>query len=36
MPGYTGQVTLGGYDNMSGIGTPDGPAFITALRNLEQ
>ena len=36
MAGYTGQVTLGGYDNMSGIGTPDGPAFITALRALEK
>ena len=30
MFGYTGQVTLKGYDNMSGIGTPDGPNFIKA------
>jgi subtilase family serine protease len=28
---YTGQVTLKGYDNMSGLGTP-GPAFIKGLR----
>jgi len=34
MFGYTGQVTLKGYDNMSGIGTPDGPHFIKALRAL--
>jgi subtilase family serine protease len=34
MFGYTGQVTLKGYDNMSGVGTPDGQAFITALRSL--
>jgi subtilase family serine protease len=32
MFGWTGQVTLKGYDNMSGIGTPDGPNFIKALR----
>jgi subtilase family serine protease len=31
---YTAQVTLKGYDNMSGIGTPDGPNFIKALRAL--
>ena len=31
MGGYYGQVTLKGYDNMSGIGTP-GPDFIKALR----
>jgi subtilase family serine protease len=30
--GYAGQVTLKGYDNMSGLGTPDGQAFIKALR----
>jgi subtilase family serine protease len=36
MFGYTGQVTLKGYDNMSGVGTPDGQAFITALRKLEK
>jgi len=32
--GYTGQVTLPGYDNMTGLGTPNGPAFISALRKL--
>ena len=36
MFGYTGQVTLKGYDNMSGIGTPAGQSFITALRNQEK
>jgi subtilase family serine protease len=35
MFGYTGQVTLPGYDNMTGVGTPDGPKFIVALRSLE-
>jgi len=35
MPGYTGQVTLKGYDNMTGIGTPRGQQFIKALRGLE-
>jgi subtilase family serine protease len=35
MFGYTGQVTLKGYDNMTGIGTPHGQLFITALRGLE-
>jgi len=35
MYGYTGQVTLKGYDTMSGVGTPDGQKFITALRGLE-
>src|SRR5580704_10180828 len=35
MPGYTGQVTLPGYDNMSGIGTPARPAFISGLRSIE-
>ena len=34
MLGYTGQVTLKGYDNMTGIGTPNGQNFITALRKL--
>jgi hypothetical protein len=34
MAGYTGQVTLKGYDNMTGIGTPRGQAFISALRKL--
>lgn len=32
--GYTGQVTLPGYDNMTGVGTPNGPAFIQHLRQL--
>jgi subtilase family serine protease len=32
MFGYTGQVTLKGYDNMTGVGTPNGQAFIAALR----
>jgi subtilase family serine protease len=32
MFGYTGQVTLKGYDNMSGLGTPNGQNFINALR----
>ena len=35
MRGYTGQVTLKGYDNMTGIGTPNGQQFISALRRLE-
>jgi subtilase family serine protease len=34
MGGYTGQVTLPGYDNMTGVGTPNGPAFIQHLREL--
>jgi subtilase family serine protease len=34
MAGYTGQVTLPGYDNMSGVGTPNGQDFIDALRTL--
>jgi subtilase family serine protease len=33
-PGYNGQVTLKGYDNMTGLGTPHGQTFITDLRNL--
>jgi subtilase family serine protease len=32
MFGYTGQVTLRGYDNMTGVGAPNEPAFIRALR----
>lgn len=32
--GYLGQVTLKGYDNMTGLGTPNGQSFINALRNL--
>ena len=35
MFGYTGQVTLKGYDNMTGLGTPNGQSFITALRKIE-
>lgn len=35
MFGYTGQVTLRGYDNMTGVGSPNGPKFIVALRSLE-
>jgi subtilase family serine protease len=34
MSRYTGQVTLPGYDNMTGLGTPNGPAFIQHLRQL--
>ncbi len=34
MFGYTGQVTLPGYDNMSGIGTPNGSSFISGLRSI--
>jgi subtilase family serine protease len=34
MNGYTGQVTLPGYDNMTGLGTPDEPNFITDLRKI--
>ena len=34
MEGYTGQVTLPGYDNMTGLGVPNGQIFITDLRNL--
>jgi subtilase family serine protease len=32
MFGYTGQVSRKGYSNMSGIGSPNGQMFITALR----
>jgi subtilase family serine protease len=35
MFGYTGQVTLRGYDNMTGVGTPNVPRFIIGLRSLE-
>jgi subtilase family serine protease len=35
VPPNTTQVTLKGYDNMTGIGTPNGQAFINALRQLE-
>jgi subtilase family serine protease len=34
MQGYGGQVTLKGYDNMTGIGTPNGDKFLRALRRL--
>ena len=34
MEGYTGQVTLNGYDNMTGVGTPNGQKFIAGLRKL--
>jgi subtilase family serine protease len=33
-PSYNLQVTLPGYDNMTGLGTPNGPAFIRYLRQL--
>jgi hypothetical protein len=34
MAGYTGQVTLPGYDNMTGLGSPNGPKFISGLRTI--
>jgi subtilase family serine protease len=34
--GYDGQVTLKGYDTMTGLGTPDGTYFINALRASEK
>jgi hypothetical protein len=34
LKGYTGQVPLKGYDNMTGPGTPNGPKFIAALRKI--
>ncbi len=33
--GFAGQVTLKGYDNMSGLGTPAGQHFIAVLRKAE-
>jgi subtilase family serine protease len=33
LPAYTDQVTASGYDTMTGVGTPNGSAFITALRH---
>jgi len=36
MNGYLGQVTARGYDNMTGIGSPNGQHFITDLRRLER
>jgi subtilase family serine protease len=32
--GYLGQVTLRGYDNMTGLGSPHGQAFIRGLRRV--
>jgi hypothetical protein len=34
--GFTGQVTRKGYDNMTGLGTPNGRYFIEGLRALEK
>ncbi len=34
MSGYDGQVTARGYDNMTGVGVPNGQAFINDLRKL--
>jgi hypothetical protein len=34
--GYARQVTLKGYDNMTGLGTPAGQNFIKALRAREK
>ena len=34
--GFDGQVTQKGYDNMTGLGTPNGQFFISALRALEK
>ena len=36
MNGYLGQVTAKGYDNMTGIGSPNGQRFIIDLRRLER
>ncbi len=33
LAGYNGQVTLPGYDNMTGVGTPAGAAFLAGLRS---
>jgi subtilase family serine protease len=33
---YTDQVTAKGYDTMTGVGTPNGQSFITALRRSEK
>lgn len=33
MSGYAGQTMATGYNNMTGIGTPNGETFITALHN---
>jgi hypothetical protein len=34
VPFSSGQVTAKGYDNMTGVGVPDGQAFIKALRKV--
>ncbi len=34
--GFTGQVTLKGYDTMTGLGTPSGQSFINVLRRMEK
>jgi hypothetical protein len=31
MKGYIGQVTLSGCDTMTGLGTPNGQAFISGV-----
>ncbi len=33
MATYTGQVTVSGYDTMTGVGTPKGQPFVSDLRN---
>ena len=33
LPAYTDQVTAKGYDTMTGIGTPNGAAFLAGLRH---
>lgn len=35
MFGYLGQVTLKGYDNMTGVGSPNGQHFIAAMHRIE-
>ncbi|HEV2372284.1 MAG TPA: protease pro-enzyme activation domain-containing protein [Streptosporangiaceae bacterium] len=35
MLGYNGQVTAKGYDNMTGVGSPNGQDFISALRTMK-
>jgi hypothetical protein len=32
LPAYTDQVTAKGYDTMTGVGTPNGAAFLAGLR----
>jgi 2-polyprenyl-6-methoxyphenol hydroxylase-like FAD-dependent oxidoreductase len=34
MKGYLGQVTLPGFDNMTGVGTPDLPVFARDMRSI--